>query len=154
MAGATSINNEIHDWSDVKIVVAGKEYKGITSINYSSKTEKGLQYGSGSAPIGAGYGNQSYEVSFKMTRKDAARFEAVAHGAGKDARSYTPFPIIIVYRDKVDEGGIVGWTPEQTVTLNHVDITDISHPQDQGSQKLEVEYTAICGEILSSPVTT
>lgn len=153
MAG-TSINGEIHDWADLKIRIAGIEFKGISSISWSQKKEKGLQHGQSSMPIGAGYGNETYEVSFKMTHKDAARFESIAHAAGKSALNYSPFVIIVTYRDKVDKNGIVDWTPEQVVVLNHVDITDISRPHEQGSQKLEVEYTAICDTPIYTPVVS
>lgn len=148
---AASINGVIHDWSDLKIRILGFEFKGISSISWSAKKEKTLQHGQSSAPIGVGYGNRTYEVSFKMTHKDAALFESLANATGKDALDYSPFTIIVTYRDKIDKGGIIDWTPKQVVTLNHVDITDISRPHEQGSQKLEVEYTAICGEIISTP---
>lgn len=151
MAG-TSINGEVHDWADLKIRIAGVEFKGISSISWSAKKEKTLQHGQSSAPIGAGYGNRTYETSFKMTHRDAARFESIAHAAGKDALDYAPFVIIVTYRDKVDNGGLIDWTPEQVVTLNHVDITDVSRPHEQGSQKLEVEYTAICDQPIYTPV--
>lgn len=151
MANATAINGEVHDWSDVKILVAGKEFKGVSSINWSQKKDKALQHGQGSAPIGVGYGNKTYEVSFKMTKKDAARFASVANAAGKDETDYSPFPIIVTFRDKIDSGGVIGWSPMQVVTLNYVDITDVSNSQDQGAQKIEVEYTAVCGGIIQSP---
>jgi len=154
MAGSqspTEINGKIHDWSDVKITIMGVDTLGvgITSINWSARKDKSLQYAAGSEPHGIGYGHCSYSADFTMTLDNAEKFEAVAHAANKDARDYAPFEITIAYADKEADGGLIKhkWGILHTTVLSHVDITDISESLDEGTQKIVRRYSAVVGNV-------
>ncbi|MBD3285805.1 hypothetical protein GF359_05025 [candidate division WOR-3 bacterium] len=145
------INGQIHDWTDVRIFLGGEEYTGITSINWSSRKDKALQYAVGSAPHGIGYGHRSYSVDFTMTLENAMKFEKAANEAGKDALDYAPFSITIDYADKTTNGdGLIGqdWELMKDIRLIDVDVTDISESLDEGTQKVVRRYTAVAGKIV------
>jgi hypothetical protein len=150
MADSILINGKIHDWTDVTIKIAGLTFTGITSINWSSKKEKELQYAAGSAPHGIGYGHRSYTADFTMTLESAAEFEAIARGAGKDALDYAPFLITVAYADKkIDSQGLIEqkWGLK-VVNIMDVDITDVSESLDEGTKKIVRKYTAVAGKIV------
>jgi len=144
------INGKIHDWTDVSIKIAGLSFTGITSINWSSKKEKELQYAAGSAPHGVGYGHRSYSCDFTMTMESAADFEQIAKAAGKDVLDYAPFLITVAFADKkAGSNGLIekefNW---QVINIMDVDITDVSESLDEGTKKIVRKYTAVAGKIV------
>lgn len=152
MAESALINGKIHDWTDVVIHFGDEKYSGITSINWSSRKEKALQYAAGSEPHGVGYGHRSYTCDFTLTREAAEKFEAAATGAKptKDALDYAPFLITVSYADKkVESDGTIGrdWDVVKKVEIHDVDVTDVSESLDEGTQKIVRRYTAIAGKI-------
>jgi len=153
MAESILINGNIHDWTDVEITLgSGEKCKGITSINWSSRKDKSLQYETGSAPHGIGYGHRSYTVDFTLTRAASEKFESVATDAGKDALDYAPFLIVVAYADKtIDDNGMItrDWTSLKRFELHDVDVTDISESLDEGTQKIVRRYTAVAGKIIA-----
>jgi hypothetical protein len=152
MADSILINGKIHDWTDVSIKLGSEEYTGITSINWSAKKEKELQYAAGSAPHGIGYGHRSYTTDFTMTLESAASFEEVAHNEGKDALDYAPFLITIAYADKkADAAGLITqeWNVIKTIEIHDVDITDVSESLDEGTKKIVRKYTAVAGKVIA-----
>jgi len=147
------INGKIHDWTDVEITLgSGGTYKGITSINWTSRKDKALQYAAGSAPHGIGYGHRSYTVDFTLTREAAERFESAANDAGKDALDYAPFLVVVAYSDKIPkDDGTIGeeWGVMKSIEIHDVDVTDISESLDEGTQKIVRRYTAVVGKIIA-----
>lgn len=150
MADSILINGKVHDWTDVTIKIGGLDFTGITSINWSAKKEKELQYARGSAPHGIGYGHRSYTCDFSMTLENAVNFEAIARSAGKDALDYAPFLITVAYADKkVDSSGLI--KPEfnwSVVNIMDVDVADVSESLDDGTKKIVRKYTAVAGKIV------
>jgi len=150
MADSILINGKIHDWTDVTIKIAAIDFTGITSINWSAKKEKELQYAAGSAPHGIGYGHRSYTCDFSLTLEAAAEFEAIARVADKDALDYAPFLITVAYADKkVGSDGLIdkeyNW---QVVNIMDVDVTDVSESLDESTKKIVRKYTAVAGKIV------
>jgi hypothetical protein len=152
MAESILINGKIHDWTDVEIKVGTERYSGITSINWSSRKDKSLQYAAGSEPHGIGYGHRSYTCDFTLTREAAEKFEQAAIDAEKDALDYTPFLITVAYANKKPDGPgntiKQEWGEMRTVQLHDVDVTDISESLDEGTQKIVRRYSAVVGKII------
>jgi hypothetical protein len=152
MADSILINGKIHDWTDVTIQLGGEPYTGITSINWSSKKEKELQYAAGSAPHGIGYGHRSYTCDFTLTRKASEEFETIGNAVGKDALDYAPFLITVAYADKkADAAGLITqvWNVMKRIEIHDVDVTDISESLDEGTKKIVRKYTAVAGKIIA-----
>lgn len=152
MADSILINGKIHDWTDVTIKIAGLTFTGITSINWSSKKEKELQYAAGSAPHGIGYGHRSYTCDFTLTRKASEEFETIANAVGKDALDYAPFLITVAYADKkADPQGVITqvWNVMKRIEIHDVDVTDISESLDEGTKKIVRKYTAVAGKVIA-----
>lgn len=152
MADSILINGKIHDWTDVTIKIAGITFTGVTSVNWASKKEKELQYASGSAPHGIGYGHRSYTCDFTLTLEGASQFETIAHAAGKDALDYAPFMITVAYADKkADSSGLIAqeWGVLNAIKILDVDVTDISESLDEGTKKIVRKYTAVAGKIVA-----
>jgi len=143
------INGKIHDWTDVTIKIAAIDFTGITSINWSAKKEKELQYAAGSAPHGIGYGHRSYTCDFSLTLEAAADFETIARVAGKDALDYAPFLITVAYADKTVADGLIDkeWGLK-VVNIMDVDVTDVSESLDESTKKIVRKYTAVAGKIV------
>lgn len=151
MADSILLNGKIHDWTDVAVRFNGLDIgPGVTAINWKINKSKELQYGSGTEPIGVGYGKKAYSCDFTLTLEAAGNLEILCNAAGKSLVDGVPFLIFIQYSEKSGAaGGPLVQTPGiRTVTLLDVDVTDEEESADEGTMKTVRKYTALCGKIL------
>jgi len=151
MAEGLLLNGRVHDWSDVEVRIMTLDLgKGLTSINYKIDKAKELQYAGGTMPHGVGYGHKGFSCDFTLTKQAASLFEAVAFAAGKDATDYAPFLISISFMEK--SAGATGMLEQKpgikTITLHDVDVQGIEESLDEGTMKVVMKYTALCGNVV------
>lgn len=64
------VNTREFEWSDITLVVAGRDVKGFRGVKYSEKQEKEAIYGKGNKPHSIQRGNISYEGEVTLTQSE------------------------------------------------------------------------------------
>lgn len=59
-----------YEWSDITLIVAGRDVKGFRGIKYTEKQEKETLYAKGSKPHSIQRGNISYEGELTLTQSE------------------------------------------------------------------------------------
>ena len=92
------INGHVYEWADIQLSIAGAVPQStMTEINYSSVREGKNIYGTGSEPIGVGYGNRVYTASITMLLDEVQALLAIA--PLKDLSRIPSFSIIVSWLD-------------------------------------------------------
>ena len=74
-------NTREYEWSDVSVVMAGRQVTGLRGVKYSKKQEKELIYGSGCKPQGIQHGNIDYSGEISLLQSE---YEALKVASGGD----------------------------------------------------------------------
>ncbi|MBP3353454.1 MAG: hypothetical protein J6L02_02235 [Bacteroidales bacterium] len=59
-----------YDWSDITVVLGGKDLTGIRGIKYTEKQEKEVIYGKGAMPMSIQKGNRSIEGEITLLQSE------------------------------------------------------------------------------------
>lgn len=74
-------NSREYEWSDINVVMAGRNVTGFRAVSYTSKQEKEALYAKGNKPHSIQRGNKSYEGSISLVQSE---YEALKQAAGGD----------------------------------------------------------------------
>ena len=77
-------NSREYEWSDVTVVLAGRDVTGIRGISYSPAQEKEALYAKGNKPHSIQRGNKSYSGSVRLLQSARRR----SGGTDPDAAGY------------------------------------------------------------------
>ena len=64
------VNTREFEWSDISLVVAGRDIKGFRGVKYSGKQEKEELYAKGNKPHCIQSGNIAYEGELTLTQSE------------------------------------------------------------------------------------
>ncbi|MDY5858125.1 MAG: hypothetical protein SPK09_02695 [Porphyromonas sp.] len=64
------IDTREYEWSDITIIVAGRNVAGFRGVKYGAKKDKEALYGKGNKPMAIQSGNISYEGSLTLTQSE------------------------------------------------------------------------------------
>jgi hypothetical protein len=136
-----AINGITHSFEDVSIIIMGMKIGGIESCDYDdSEDDPEAVYDQGSRePVGMGLGDtQLVDITLEMREDAFTEFAAPAKAVGKSVRDYWPFPIVVAYADKEQDGVFVA--SKQSAlhmdTLDQCKVVSISKPNKRGDKKL------------------
>lgn len=88
------INGYFHSWSQVEIVIAGRRYQGVKSLNYTATVAKTKVRGTNQLPIGRTTGAADFTGDLEVY---LSTFDAIAADLGNDFANAT-FDIDVSYR--------------------------------------------------------
>ena len=71
-------NTHEYEWSDVTVVLAGRDVTGLRGISYSSAQEKEALYAKGNMPHGIQRGNKSYTGSIRLLQSEVIALQAAS----------------------------------------------------------------------------
>jgi hypothetical protein len=92
------VNGHCYEWADIQLSIAGSTPQStLQEINYSSVREGKNIYGTGSEPIGVGYGNRVYSGSITMLMDEVQALLAIA--PLKDLSRIPSFSITVSWLD-------------------------------------------------------
>lgn len=74
-------NTREYEWSDVTVVMAGRNVTGLRGVKYSHKQEKELLYAKGNKPHGIQRGNVDYSGEITLLQSE---YEALKVASGGD----------------------------------------------------------------------
>lgn len=122
-------------WSDIKVVIAGREVTGIRGINYKPSQEKELLYGAGDEPIGIQRGNRAYEGEIKLLKFELDLLENAAHAAQARDILDVRLDVVVTYQKGTD--------PLKTDALLGVEFKEFQKGMDQNAKFMEISIPII-----------
>lgn len=122
-----------YEWSDVTVVMAGRDVTGIRGISYQSDQEKEALYAKGNKPHGIQRGNKSYTGSIRFLQSE---YDALNVAAGGDALNAS-FNIVVAYGNP-SNGDVI-----KTDLLVGCEITSKPKSLNQNDKFMEIELPLI-----------
>lgn len=126
-------NSREYEWSDINVVMAGRNVTGFRAVSYTSKQEKEALYAKGNKPHSIQRGNKSYEGSFSLVQSE---YEALKQAAGGDILDAS-IDLVVSYGNPTKGDTIV------TDLLQGVEFTDDKTEWKQGDKFQEKELPFI-----------
>lgn len=131
------MNTREYEWSDVTVVMAGRNVTGIRGVSYNSDQEKEALYAKGNKPHGIQRGNKSYTGSIRLLQSE---YDALNAAAGGDALNAS-FDIVVAYGNPT-QGDII-----KVDLLVGVEITSKPKALNQNDKFMEIELPLIMLDI-------
>ena len=131
------MNTREYEWSDVTVVMAGRNVTGIRGVSYNSDQEKEALYAKGNKPHGIQRGNKSYTGSIRLLQSE---YDALNAAAGGDALNAS-FDIVVAYGNPT-HGDII-----KVDLLVGVEITSKPKALNQNDKFMEIELPLIMLDI-------
>lgn len=126
-------NTREYEWSDINVVMAGRNVTGFRAVSYTSKQEKEALYAKGNKPHSIQRGNKSYEGSISLVQSE---YEALKQAAGGDILDAS-IDLVVSYGNPTKGDTIV------TDLLQGVEFTDDKTEWKQGDKFQEKELPFI-----------
>ena len=126
-------NSREYEWSDINVVMAGRNVTGFRAVSYTSKQEKEALYAKGNKPHSIQRGNKSYEGSISLVQSE---YEALKQAAGGDILDAS-IDLVVSYGNPTKGDTIV------TNLLQGVEFTDDKTEWKQGDKFQEKELPFI-----------
>lgn len=126
-------NSREYEWSDINVVMAGRNVTGFRAVSYTSKQEKEALYAKGTKPHSIQRGNKSYEGSISLVQSE---YEALKQAAGGDILDAS-IDLVVSYGNPTKGDTIV------TDLLQGVEFTDDKTEWKQGDKFQEKELPFI-----------
>ena len=126
-------NSREYEWSDINVVMAGRNVTGFRAVSYTSKQEKEALYAKGNKPHSIQRGNKSYEGSISLVQSE---YEALKQAAGGDILDAS-IELVVSYGNPTKGDTIV------TDLLQGVEFTDDKTEWKQGDKFQEKELPFI-----------
>ena len=134
------MNTREYEWSDVTVVVAGRDVTGIRGVSYNSDQEKEALYAKGNKPHGIQRGNKSYSGSIRLLQSE---YDALNTAAGGDALNVS-FNIVVSYGNP-SKGDII-----HTDLLSGVEVTSKPKGLNQNDKFMEIELPLIMLDVIEN----
>ena len=114
-----------YEWSDITLIVSGRDVKGFRGVKYAEKQEKEALYAKGNKPHSIQRGNISYEGELTMTQSE---YELLRMAMGGSILNGRVLQITVAYGNP-SKGDLM-----ITDTLLHVEFTEDSTEWKQGDK--------------------
>ena len=129
-----------YEWSDITVVVAGRDVTGIRGVSYNSDQEKEALYAKGNKPHGIQRGNKSYSGNIRLLQSE---YEALNEAAGGDALDVS-FNIVVSYGNP-SQGDVI-----KTDLLVGAEITSKPKGMNQNDKFMEIELPLVMLDIVEN----
>lgn len=132
------VDTREYEWSDITVILAGRDVKGIRGISYTSSQEKELLYGKGNKPMSIQKGNKGFSGNVRLTQSEVCALE---DAAGKDILDIS-FNVVVAYGNP-SKGDAM-----RTDLLKGVQFTEDPKTMNQGDKMMEIELPIIMLDIV------
>lgn len=128
-----AFNTKQYTWSDVRVVMLGRELTGIQGVSYKTTRDKEPVYGRGSEPLSIQSGNKSYEGTITLLQSELQALEAAVQAVNPlyDLTDVS-FDIIVSYGDGANS---------TTDILQSVEISEYEKGLEQADKYMAVELS-------------
>lgn len=134
------MNTREYEWSDVTVVVAGRDVTGIRGVSYNSDQEKEALYAKGNKPHGIQRGNKAYSGSIRLLQSE---YDALNAAAGGDALNVS-FNIVVSYGNP-SRGDVI-----KTDLLVGAEITSKPKSLNQNDKFMEIELPLVMLDVIEN----
>ena len=131
-----------YEWSDVSVVLAGRDVTGIRGVSYNPQQEKEALYAKGNKPHGIQRGNKSYAGTIRLLQSE---YDALNAAAGGDALDVS-FNIVVSYGNP-SKGDVI-----TTDLLVGAEITSKPKGLNQNDKFMEIELPLIMLDVIEDYV--
>lgn len=128
-------NSEEFAWSDVNVILLGKNIAGLLAINYKKSQSKEHRYARGSEPTGFKRGNKKYEGSITILKSELEALKDASPDG--DILELRNLDIVFSYGDT--ETGVI-----KTDVAKFCEFTESEEAMKQGDTNGEYELPFIC----------
>lgn len=135
-------NTREYEWSDVTVVMAGRDVTGIRGVSYNAAQEKEALYAKGNRPHGIQRGNKSYKGSIRILQSELI---ALTEAAGGDILDVS-FNVVVAYGNP-SKGDVV-----RTDLIRGVEVTDVTKQINQNDKFMEIELPIIAMDVVNNYV--
>lgn len=132
-------NSREYEWSDVTIVLAGRDVTGIRGISYSPAQEKEALYAKGNKPHSIQRGNKSYSGSVRLLQSELLALQAAA-GDVLDIVT----DIVVAYGNP-SKGDVI-----HTDLVRGVSFTEVPQAINQNDKFMEIEIPFVALDIVNN----
>lgn len=134
-----SFNTKQYQWSDVTVMIGGRDIKGIRGVKYTAKQEKEAVYAKGDKPFAIQRGNKMYEGEISVLQSELETLIAASPTGDINDLS---FNILVEYGDPAK--GNVSIKDE----LQFCEFTEAAHEVKQGDKFMEITLPIIFLDIV------
>lgn len=134
------VDTREYEWSDITVILAGRDVKGIRGISYTSSQEKELLYGKGNKPMSIQKGNKDFSGNIRLTQSEVCALE---DAAGKDILDIS-FNVVVAYGNP-SKGDAM-----RTDLLKGVQFTEDPKTMNQGDKMMEIELPIIMLDVVNN----
>lgn len=132
-------NSREYEWSDVTVVLAGRDVTGIRGISYSPAQEKEALYAKGNKPHSIQRGNKSYSGSVRLLQSELLALQ----GAAGDVLDITT-DIVVAYGNP-SKGDVI-----HTDLVRGVSFTEVPQAINQNDKFMEIEIPFVALDIVNN----
>ena len=132
-------NSREYEWSDVTVVLAGRDVTGIRGISYSPAQEKEALYAKGNKPHSIQSGNKSYSGSVRLLQSELLALQAAAG----DVLDITT-DIVVAYGNP-SKGDVI-----HTDLVRGVSFTEVPQAINQNDKFMEIEIPFVALDIVNN----
>lgn len=127
-----------YEYSDIRVIVGGRDLAKLRAIEYTSKQEKELLYARGCKPHSVQRGNKSYEGSLTVLQSEVETLELSSGGDILDVQ----MDIMVTYGNP-SKGDVL-----QTDYLKGCEFTEVPKGMKQGDKFSEHALPFVCLDIV------
>jgi len=132
-------NTREYEWSDVTVVLGGRDVTGLRGISYSEAQEKEALYAKGNKPHGIQRGNKSYTGSVRILQSELLALQAAAGGSILDIT----VDIVVAYGNP-SQGDIV-----HTDLIRGAEFTEAPRALNQNDKFMEIELPIVAIDVVN-----
>lgn len=130
-------NSREYEWSDVTVVLAGRNVTGLRGISYSSTQEKEALYAKGNKPHAIQRGNLSYSGSIRLLQSELIALQQLSGGSILDIS----IDVVVAYGNPT-RGDVI-----HTDLVRGVEFTEEPKAINQNDKFMEIELPFIALDV-------
>ncbi len=135
-------NSKEYEFSDLSVIVAGRDITGLRGAKYTEKQEKEALYAKGNKPHSIQHGNKSIEGSLTLLQSELEAIEKAGGGSALDVS----FNIVVVYGNPSNGDALI------TDIIKHAEFTEIPKGLKQGDKFQEIDLPFIALDIKNQAI--
>ena len=133
-------NTREYEWSDVTVVLAGRDVIGLRGISYSSAQEKEALYAKGNKPHSIQSGNKSYTGSIRLLQSELMALQGAAGGDVLDIS----FDVVVAYGNP-SKGDVISYD-----LVRGAQFTESPKSLNQNDKFMEIELPMIALDVVNN----
>ena len=134
-------NTKQFEFSDIRVIILGRQLEGFRGVSYTVSKEKELVYGRGNKALSLQSGNESIEGELMLLQNEVEALRLAVQTARPTAKlTDVSFDIVVTYGNG---------TSSVTDTLLGCEFTEYEKGMEQGDKFMEISMPFMALDIVS-----